>query len=93
MHFYGASHSEAMALKIKTFWLMSECVDRILAQQDMRALTLEVIGNTDSDCITEHRKRLVIEVGTIAKIDEMAERTTETLDSQGLAELKGMLEE
>lgn len=59
-----------MNLPIRTFWLMNSNIDRILAQQDMRSLSVAVCGQGGAEAAQEYRKRLVIEVGTIVKLEE-----------------------
>lgn len=83
MHFYGQSHGDVMRLPIKTFWLMNDSIDRIMAQKDMRALTVAVCGQ-NGEAAQEHRERLVLEVGAVAKTDENQR------DEKGFAELKKM---
>jgi mannitol-specific phosphotransferase system IIBC component len=56
-----------MALPIKTFWMLSQNVERILAQRDMRALTVAVSGQ-GGEAARDHRQALIKEVGTIAKL-------------------------
>lgn len=81
-----------MKLPIKTFWLMSANIDRILAQKDMRALTVAVCGQ-GGEAAKDHRKQLVLEIGSVVKTDELS--ATKALmnaerDESGFAELKIM---
>ena len=77
---------EVKALPIKTFWLMSNSVERIMAQKDMRTLTVSTCSQ-NGEAANECRQQLVLEIGTIAKAEEIQE-----LDSAGLAELKELSE-
>lgn len=84
MHFYSLAPAAVNALRLRTFWLMSECVDRIMAQADMRSLTVTVAG-MDGESASEYRKSLVIESGTLVKMEVVHER-----DEDGVAFLKGI---
>lgn len=64
---------------------MSGNIDRIMAQKDMRSLTVSVCGQAGSEAAIEHRQRLVIETGTIVKVEQTFER-----DVAGLMSLKEM---
>jgi len=58
-----------MGLPIKTFWMLNNNIERVQAQKDMRALTVAVCSQ-GSEAAQSHRETLVIEVGTIVKLDE-----------------------
>lgn len=86
------SYTEVMSLPIKTFWLMSSSVDRIMAQKDIRALTVAVLSQ-GGDAAKDHRERLVLEVGTVVKQDSDPGRQAmreAVRDEEGFAELKAM---
>lgn len=91
MHFYSQSYPEVMALPLKTFWLMSGNVDRVMAQSDMRALTVSVCGQA-GEAAKEYRARLVIEIGTIVKVEQTETSKPlpydATRDEAGFAELR-----
>ncbi|WP_297478399.1 hypothetical protein [Ferrovum sp.] len=64
-----------------------------MAQKDMRALTVAVSGNA-GEAAVDCRNRLIIEAGTVVKMDDDAgpqPKQVETLDRIGLAELKRMM--
>jgi hypothetical protein len=78
---------------MKRFWLFHENVDRISAQKDMRALTVSACSRS-GEMATDYRRRLVVEVGNVAKMtsksvmEESAQR-----DEGGIDLLKGMAEQ
>lgn len=87
------SYTEVMSLPIKTFWLMSSSVDRIMAQKDIRALTVAVLSQGGDAAAKDHRERLVLEVGTVVKQDSDPGRQAmreAVRDEEGFAELKAM---
>lgn len=84
MHFYSYNLEQTKALLLKTFWLMSNNIDRIMAQADMRSLTIGSASQS-SEGASEYRRALVIEVGTIVKTGVVYER-----DEEGVAWLKGV---
>lgn len=67
---------------LKTFWMMSGNIDRIMAQKDMRSLTVAVCGQ-GGEAAAEFRQRLVLETGTIVKVQMVHAR-----DEAGFQELK-----
>jgi hypothetical protein len=91
LHFYGIGYAGVMALPIRTFWLMSGNIDRIWAQQDMRGMTLAMVGQSTQESVAAYRDQLVIETGTMVKLgkDSRPEREPER-DEEGFAELKRM---
>lgn len=78
---------------MKRFWLAHECVDRISAQQDMRTLTVSAVSQS-GEAASDYRRRLIVEVGEVAKmstaavIDESAQR-----DEGGASALKFMADQ
>ena len=78
------SYWDVMKLPIKSFWLMSENVRRIQAENDMRAVS--VAANVQSpEGLQEFHEKLVIELGEVSKepIVPSAER-----DQEGFNELR-----
>lgn len=90
MHYYSQSYSEMMGLPIKTFWLMSNSIERISAQQDLRSLTVAVCGQGE-EAAHDHRQRLILEVGTIVKLDSNPMNSVR--DEAGFAELKKLAQQ
>lgn len=91
MHFYSMGYEEMLALPIKTFWFMNASIDRINAQQDVRALSVAVSGQS-GEMAVGHREQLVLEIGTVVTvIDDPVKAASSELDKTGLAELKAMM--
>ncbi len=86
-------YAEVMRLPLRTFWLMSRNIDRIEAKQDMRAMSVAIVSQSNADGVTQFRKGLVVEAGTIVKL-EGEEANAGPLDAQrdesGFADLKRM---
>jgi len=76
-----------MKLPIRTFWLMSDNIDRISAQGDVRALTVAVCGQ-GGEPATRLRESLVVEIGQVVKLRE--DPTNAARDEEGFHELKMM---
>jgi hypothetical protein len=74
---------------MKTFWLMSGNIDRIMAQRDMRTLTVFNAAQ-GQESATQCRDHLVIEAGTIVKTTQPAAMRDEKMDEAGLSELKAL---
>jgi hypothetical protein len=66
---------------MRTFWLLNSSVVRILAEMDMRQLTVASAAQSDEGA-RQVRERLVLEVGSPIKFDE-----TEP-DTEGVGWLK-----
>jgi len=81
-------YRDLLEVPIKTFWMLSQNIERILAQKDMRALTVAVSGQ-GSEAAQSHRQNLIKEVGTIAKlvVDPMRDAMR---DEVGFAQLREM---
>lgn len=88
MHFYGMGYREVLDIPIKTFWMLSQNIERILAQRDMRALTVAVSGQ-GTEAAQAHRQNLILEVGTIAKLNVDPMRDAQR-DEVGFQQLRDM---
>lgn len=82
---------EVMQLPLTTFWFMNRSIDRIMAQSDMRAMTVARSVNFDSESSKSYREQLIVEAGTIVKVEEKLESLPNaSRDESGFAELKMM---
>lgn len=79
-----------MDLPIKTFWLMSNNIERISAQRDLRSLTVAVCGQ-GGEAAHEYRQRLILEVGKIVKLDSNPMNAVR--DEAGFEELKKLAQQ
>lgn len=78
-----------MGIPIKTFWMMNQNIDRILAQRDIRALTVAVTGQGGQEATQSYRQTLTIEVGTVVKMSEDPVRDA-VRDEEGFQSLREM---
>lgn len=90
------TETAVMAMPIRRFWLFSGNVDRIHAQEDLRALAVAASAQ-DGKSATECQKRLVVELGTVQETDapetasgEYHPQLEEQRDEAGFNELKMM---
>lgn len=60
-----------MNLPIQTFWLLNSSVARLMAEKDMRSVTVAASVNS-TESLTEIREHLTIEMGDVMKIDPIA---------------------
>lgn len=74
-------------MPVKTFWMLNQNIDRILAQRDMRALTVAVCGQSTQEATQSYRQSLILEIGTVAKLKEDPMRDA-VRDEEGFAALK-----
>jgi len=77
------SDSQVLEMPIRRFWLMLNCISRISAERDMRALTIGSMSQASPETANEYRQQLVLEVGHVARV-------TQKLDREGLSRLKSM---
>ena len=82
------NYREVLALPIRTFWLMSSCINRIQAEFDIRHLSVAASAQS-GEGFSDYRKQLVLEIGMHANPDTPANYDT-TRDQEGFSELKMM---
>lgn len=85
-------YSEVMALPLRAFWLMSRNIDRIMAQGDMRSMSVAVVAQSSAEGVQQLRQALAVETGTIVKLqkDDSDSPLNAQRDEQGFAELRAM---
>lgn len=96
MRFYHLTHKETLKLPLKTFWLLNQNVDRIMAHDEIRFVAASAASQAENGGV-EHRKRLAQELGTVFKKATPKIETTNVMelpnaerDEGGVAELKMM---
>ncbi|EMB2321431.1 hypothetical protein ACN1NW_000389 [Acinetobacter baumannii] len=89
MHFYSQTYESVLAMPIKTFWLLSNSVERIEAQQDLRHLKIALTGSMGAtqEGIEKLIESLNNEVGEIIKGDNNPILNTER-DEAGFEALR-----
>lgn len=75
-------------MPLKTFWLYSKNIDRILSEVDLRQLQL-VASATSSEAYGSMQANLRKQIGMIVKV-KAQDTQEEQLDRGGLADLKAM---
>ena len=76
------SFEDALGMPVKAFWMMTNMIYRVAADEDTRQLTLQV-NSQSGEGAQEYRKELDKQVGKIV-------REEQTLDMDGWAALKSM---
>lgn len=78
-----------MDLPVRTFWFMSDCIDRIQSQEDQRQL--RVVNNAQGgEQAQEYVEYLTKSVGKVYVIDEVALAMNAERDDDGFNTLKAM---
>ena len=77
-------------MPIRCFWTLSGNINRIQAQDDIRALSLACYSQ-DKEAATTYRERLEMEMGTV--YEYTIDIAKEKLDRKGLQALKASLKE
>jgi hypothetical protein len=87
MRHYPLSYEQVMALPVRAFWTLNRNINRLLAEEDLRAMTLHVSRQSAEGC-SAYEAKLRAEIFPTAGggFDPLkAER-----DEAGFAELKAM---
>jgi len=79
---------EVMRLPIRSFWLLSDSINRISASEDMRSFRVEAMSQGTTEAIREFQESLVVEMGEVVKVDPIISAVR---DQAGFNELKAML--
>lgn len=76
-------------MPIRCFWLLHQNINRISAQEDMRALSISVVCQSKENTL-KYRESLELEMGRVFEYRHTMEsiRQTEKLDRAGLQRLK-----
>lgn len=90
MSYYGMGFEAVRLLPMKTFWAMHQNIDRIEAKNDQRRLALGVVAQATPENVATFRQALVLETGTIVRMDEEVNPMLARRDEDGFAELKRM---
>lgn len=89
LHFYAMGYAEIMALPLSTFWLLHANIDRIKAHDDLRAVSMALVGQSTPDAVHEYRQRLVVEAGQIVTMATGSPLDVQR-DEAGFQELRAM---
>lgn len=81
------SFNETIELPLNVFWLLNTSIQRIRAEENLRAVTVASATTGTAENYREVRESLMTELGEVMKVDpiETAER-----DEQGFQELKAI---
>lgn len=84
-----------MALPLKTFWLMNRNIDRIMAQSDMRQMSVSMMAQATAEGAQLFRQHLVMESGEMVRLEGSA-KSDSPMDAEpdeGAFELLGKMGE
>jgi hypothetical protein len=87
MRHYPLTYDQVMALPIRAFWTLNRNINRLLAEEDLRALTLHVSRQSAEGCAA-YEEKLRSEIFPSAEVFDplKAER-----DEAGFSELRAMV--
>lgn len=85
---YGMAYAELMRLPVKTFWMLNKNVSRLLAETDLRRLSLTAAAQS-ADAAASHSERLIAELDSPYVFENVPVLDAER-DEVGFAELKLM---
>lgn len=86
MRHYPLSYEQVMALPVRAFWTLNRNINRLLAEEDLRVLTLHVSRQSAEGCSAYEAKLRAEIFPAVEGFDPLkAER-----DEAGFAELKAM---
>lgn len=80
-----------MRMPLKTFWLLSNNIDRIQAQQDLRTLNINLRTgmNATSESVGQIYESLIAETGEVVKMS-MKAKINAPRDYEGFEALRAM---
>lgn len=87
---YSMNYWQVMNLPIRVFWLFNRNLGRILAEKDLRALSV-TCGTQSGDEMKKVQDRLVIEMDGKHAQEEKSLVTDDTRDEKGFEELRSMV--
>lgn len=90
LRFYGMSYDEGMALPIRAFWFMSDCIDRIQAQEDQRLFRATSHATHGGDQTQEYLEKLDKQVGEIYVFDKTLTILAATPDENAFDDLRAL---
>lgn len=64
MRFYGSSYKDALDLPLRTFWLMSNNITRLSAEEDLRSLSLSGAATSEKG-FKQASEALQVEMGSV----------------------------
>lgn len=91
MYFYSETYESVMRMPLRTFWLLSNNVERIQAQIDLRTMQLNLrtgFGATEQ-AVKQMHEVLIAETGEVVKTSAKAQLHAPR-DQQGFEELRAM---
>lgn len=74
-------------MPIATFWMMHRNIDRLMAEADLRMLSVFAHGQS-GEGVADFSERMRKEMGQVAEVDEREAAMAQELDSMGLMSLK-----
>ena len=77
------SDAQVMEMPVSRFWLMRNNIDRVSAQEDMRAARRAVLANANKEYVNDYFKSLTKEIGTVVEREEVP-------DLEGIQRLKAL---
>lgn len=80
-------YQETLKLPLRVFWLMNSSVVRLMAEHDMRSLSIASASQA-GEAIRQTREHLVVEMGEVVKLDPIA---IAVRDTTGFEELRSMM--
>jgi len=83
VRFYGMSDAQVMEMPIARFWLMNASIDRISAQEDLRAARRAVLANANKEYVNDYFRSLVKEIGAVVVREDVP-------DYEGIQRLKSL---
>lgn len=82
------SYAEVMKLPVRAFWLLSDMIERVRADEKIHALDVGVASEGGEAC-ENLSKRLQQTVGTVLVLDSRIQ-LREKLDEDGLNSIRGL---
>lgn len=69
MRGYSKSYTETLALPLRVFWMLNRNLDRLRAEEDLRALPI-IMAQHGGEAVKELQERLVEQLGTPVLVEK-----------------------
>lgn len=76
-------------MPMRTFWMMHRNIDRLMAESDLRMLSVIAYGQS-GEGIEQFSQDMRRQMGRVVEFDEVKRALSEELDSEGLSTLKNL---
>lgn len=87
--FYGERRHDVLAMPIQTFWMMHKNIDRVMAEADLRLLSVYAYAQS-GEGIEKFSEDMRQQMGQVVEMDAVKTAFSERCDKEGLEGLRDL---